>query len=108
MANRVFLPPLVDNAFVKCSNLGIRKFKDFYIANTFASFQQLSDKFSISKVDYFRFLQVRSFAHNTFPMFPKAPDDQCCWDSSIKVAQRLITPLNKGNLITTLTALFHK
>lgn len=85
-ANRVSLPPLVAKAFVKCSNVGIRKFKDFYIAITFASFQQLSDKFSIPKVDYFRF-----FAHNTFPMFPRAPDVQCCWDSSIKVAQLLIT-----------------
>lgn len=78
--------PLVANAFVKRSNLGIRKFKDFYIAITFASFQQLSDKFSIPKVDYFRF-----FAHNAFPMFPRAPDVQWCWDSSIKVAQLLIT-----------------
>lgn len=41
VANRVFLPPFVANAFAKCSNLGIRKFKDFYIAITFASFQQL-------------------------------------------------------------------
>lgn len=97
MANRVYPASLVDNAFVKWSNLCISKFKDLYVANTSASFQQDSGKFSIPTVYYFRFLQVHSFAHHTFPMSPKAPGEQC-WDYSIKEVQLLITPL-KGIII---------
>lgn len=62
----VFSLSSVDSAFVKWSNLGIKKCNDLYFANVFASFKQLSDKFSIPKVDYSRFLLVRSFVHNTF------------------------------------------
>lgn len=40
-----------------------------------ASFQQLADKFSLPKQHLFRYLQVRSFAHSTFPMFPNLPND---------------------------------
>ncbi|KAF3837636.1 hypothetical protein F7725_009404 [Dissostichus mawsoni] len=43
-ANHVFPPSLVDGAFTIWSNQGIKTFKDLHIHNTFASFQQLSDK----------------------------------------------------------------
>lgn len=74
-ANPIFPPSLVDDAFVIWSNAGIKSFKDLCINNNFAPFDQLSDKFGLSKHQFFRFLQIRSFAHNRFPQFPKIPTD---------------------------------
>ena len=74
-ANHVFHPSLVDGAFSTWSGLGIRTFKDLFVENVFASFQQLSDEYTIPKQHFFRYLQIRSFVHRTFPSFPNLPDD---------------------------------
>lgn len=72
-ANHMFQPSLVDAAFTIWSNLGIKSFKDLYIDNVFASFEQLSEKFDLPKHHLFRFFQIRSFVINTFPRFPNVP-----------------------------------
>lgn len=46
-ANHSFPPSLIGRAFEIWSNMGIKTFKDLYIDNTFASFEQLSKKFSL-------------------------------------------------------------
>ena len=74
-ANHAFPPSLIDCVFLRWSNFGIHNFKDLYINNVFATFQQLSDKFSLPKQHFFRYLQVRSFVHGTFPSFPNLPSD---------------------------------
>ncbi|KAF3856781.1 hypothetical protein F7725_017504 [Dissostichus mawsoni] len=53
-ANHVFPPSLVDGKFTIWSNQGIKTFKDLYIHNTFASFQQLSDTFALPSQHFFR------------------------------------------------------
>ncbi|KAF3833342.1 hypothetical protein F7725_027007 [Dissostichus mawsoni] len=52
--------------------------KTFYIDNTFASFQQLSDTFALPRQHFFRYLQIRSFVSNRFPQFPNHPTDSPC------------------------------
>lgn len=74
-ANHIFPPSLVDGAFVTWSNMGIKSFKDLYIDNTFASFEQLSGKFGLPKQHLFRFFQIRSFVNSRFPQFPNTPTD---------------------------------
>lgn len=52
-ANPVFHPSLIDGAFSLWSDYGIKAFRDLYIAGTFASFQQLSDKFHLPRQHFF-------------------------------------------------------
>lgn len=72
-ANHVFLPSLSDCAFTMWANLGIKTFKDLYVNNLFASFQQLKELYSIPNHHFFRYLQVRSFVLKTFSQFPNLP-----------------------------------
>ena len=74
-ANHVFQPSLMDGAFLAWSDLGITSFKDLFFDNVFASFQQLSDEYSIPRQQFVRYLQVRSFVRKTFPTFPDLPGD---------------------------------
>lgn len=74
-ANHAFPPSLIDSVFLRWTNFGIHNFKDLYINKVFASFQQLSDKFSLPKQHFFRYLQVCSFVHDTFPSFSNLPCD---------------------------------
>ena len=73
--NHIFPPSLIDNAFEIWSNKGIKAFKDLYIDNTFASFQQLAQKFSLPNHHFFRYLQVRNFITRMFPQFPGRPPE---------------------------------
>ncbi len=54
----------------------ISSFKDLYIDDVFASFEQLSDKFSIPRPrqHFYTYLQVRSLASKTFSSFSNLPD----------------------------------
>jgi len=68
--NHAFPPFLIDIVFLRWKNFGIHNFKDLYIDNVFASFQQLLVKFSLPRHHFFRYLQVRSFVQVAFPSFP--------------------------------------
>lgn len=74
-ANHSFPPSLIDRAFEIWSNMGIKTFKDLYIDNTFASFEQLSKKISLPNQHFFRYLQIRNFVLHRFPQFPSMPSD---------------------------------
>lgn len=75
VANHALPPSISDGAFSTLSNLGIKRFKDLYVDNIFASFQQLLELFSLPKHHFFRHLQIRSFVHNKYAQFPNLPDD---------------------------------
>lgn len=75
IANHGFIPSITDKAFLVWSSHGVNTFKDLYIDNIFASFQQLCEKYSIPKQHFFRYLQLRSFAHSHFPTFPNLPQE---------------------------------
>lgn len=67
VANHVFPPSSVDNAFVKCSNsLSLGSLKTCILTIFLLVFNKIQT--NSLKVDNFRFLQVRSFAQSTFPM----------------------------------------
>lgn len=52
-SNHVFSPSLLDSGFLSWSSCGINTFHDLYIEGTFASFQQLKEKFSLLKQHFF-------------------------------------------------------
>ena len=66
---------MVDGAFLAWSDLGIRTFKDLNFDNVFASFQQLSDEYSIPKQQFLKYLQIRGFVRQTCPTFPNLAGD---------------------------------
>lgn len=74
-SNPAFSPSIIDNAFSTWANLGIRRFQDLYIDNTFATFEQLSVKFGLPRSHFFRFLQIRSYVRSLDPRFPTLPGE---------------------------------
>lgn len=52
-ANHAFPLSLTDGLFLRWEKLGINTFKDLYIDNVFASFQQLSERFSLPRQHFF-------------------------------------------------------
>lgn len=72
-SNHVFSPSLSDSGFLFWSRCGINTFHGLYIDGTFASFQQLREKFSLPNQHFFRYLQICSFARVTFSNFPLLP-----------------------------------
>lgn len=60
---------------IEWSRVGISCIKDLFIDNTFALFQQISNRFSLPKNHFFRYLQVRSFITNTYREFPLLTDE---------------------------------
>lgn len=76
--NHAFLPSLRDGVFVTWARKGIKSMKDLYINNTFASFQQISERYSLPQSHFFRYLQVRSFVLSMFTTFPNYPGDSPC------------------------------
>lgn len=99
-SNPIFTPSLIDGAFNTWSSKGIKTFKDLFIDNTFATFSQLENKFSIPKTSFFRYFQIRSFVIQTFPSFPSLPQD-----SSLDVFLKP-TPMLK-NMISYILAQIH-
>lgn len=72
-SNFAFSPSMMDNTFSQWATYGLSMFKDLYIDDVFASFQQLVDKFSLPRNNFFRYLQARSFIRNMYPQFPRLP-----------------------------------
>ena len=60
-SNHLFKPSTQDPVFKDWHRKGLARFKDLFIDNPLASFEQLSDKFSLPKSDFFRYLQTRHF-----------------------------------------------
>lgn len=68
-SNHTFPPSLQDGAFNNWANLEIRSIKDLFINDTFASFQQLSDKFALPKHNFFRFCRFGTLLKTCFLSF---------------------------------------
>ena len=72
--NPLFKPPSFDSAFQEWHRKGIRHFRDLFVQNSFASFKQLSEKFDLPTIHFFRYLQVRHFIRSQVQSFPMASD----------------------------------
>ena len=70
--NPLFTPSVIDKAFLTWKDLGIVSIKHLYISGIFASFNQLTQAFSLQPT-HFRYLQVRNFVCRWFPGFPALP-----------------------------------
>ena len=60
-SNYLFKPSCQDSAFQEWHRKGIVHFKDLFINNSLASFEQLSRKFRLCKSNFFGYLQARHF-----------------------------------------------
>ncbi len=52
---------MMDTGFKLWCEKGIVKLQDLFIDNNLMSFQQIMDKYELSKSEFFRFLQIRHF-----------------------------------------------
>ncbi len=73
--NHFFLPSMQDGSFRSWSDKGITCFKDLFIDNLFASFEQLVSHFGLTKSDFFRVLQVRDYIRSFLSHFPVIPPE---------------------------------
>ena len=69
----MFTPSCTDPTFTEWFDKGIKSICNVYIEDTFASFSQLSQAYSLPKNHFFRYLQIRSFIQTTFHSFPAKP-----------------------------------
>ncbi len=67
--NHAFTPALLDRTFATWYTKGLKCLQDFYIDNTFASFDQLRDKYNLSKSHFFRYMQLRHFVRDNIPHY---------------------------------------
>ncbi len=72
--NHFFLPSMQDGSFRSWSDKGITCFKDLFIDNLFASFEQLVSHFGLTKSDFF-VLQVRDYIRSFLSHFPVIPPE---------------------------------
>jgi len=73
--NHFFPPSLQDGSFKSFSQKGIKCFKDLFLDNVFASFEQLVSRFGLTRSDFFRVLQVRHYVKSLIPDFPAIPSE---------------------------------
>lgn len=67
--NHTFHPALSDINLSIWKKKGLATVKDLYIDNVFASFDQLKRKFDLQPTDFFRYLQIRSYARINIRIF---------------------------------------
>ena len=97
--NHAFPPSFTDSAFKDWSRKGIVTVEDLYINGHFASFDQLVSKFSLSKTQFFRYLQLRNYVRQNIPSFESLPAD----DSMSKI---LLGSPEAKNLISSFVGIF--
>uniref|UniRef100_A0A8C6WLN3 Reverse transcriptase zinc-binding domain-containing protein n=1 Tax=Neogobius melanostomus TaxID=47308 RepID=A0A8C6WLN3_9GOBI len=68
--NNHTFPPSLDPAFLHWKSQGLAKLNDLYIDNVFASFDELSQKYSLPKNHLFRYFQIRNFVKSNTMSFP--------------------------------------
>jgi len=71
--NHLFPAGKIDFTYAQWQRVGLARCRDFYINNTFASFNNLSEKFQLSQSSLFRYLQVRHFVQSQSSTFPDLP-----------------------------------
>ena len=90
--NHEFPQALQEISFVQWKAKGINTIQDLFIDKIFGTFDQLCGKYQLSKTDFFKYLQIRSFAKTLLPSFPSQPIN-----SEINTVL-LKTPLKKGSI----------
>lgn len=63
----------IDRTYAQWQRIGLARCSDFYINNTFASFNDPSKKFQLSQSNLFRYFQVRHFVQSQSSTFPDLP-----------------------------------
>ncbi len=71
--NPLFPAGKIDYTYVQWQSIGLNKCSDFYIDNTFASFNDLLQKFKQTQSNLFRYFQVRHFIQSQSSTFPNLP-----------------------------------
>lgn len=74
---------------MKCHRSGITSFKDLFIVNKLASFEQLCNKV-LPASHFFRYLQARPFIHSHIPGSGPAPE------STLLETILQLNPTNRG------------
>uniref|UniRef100_A0AAR2LAI9 Reverse transcriptase domain-containing protein n=2 Tax=Pygocentrus nattereri TaxID=42514 RepID=A0AAR2LAI9_PYGNA len=75
MCNHFFLPAKMDKAFSVFESKGLRTIEDLYVDGTFISFNQFKDKFNLSHIHFFRYLQLRHYVRQNISHFESKPSD---------------------------------
>lgn len=75
-ANPTFTPSVLDGTFNTWKQIGICNVGNLYIEGTFASFQQLQEKYNLPKNQFFRYLQIRDYVRTHLPNFENAVADK--------------------------------
>ncbi len=73
LSNHLFAPANLDLGFRAGHLNGICFIRELYIAGIFASFNQLSEKNSLSPPNFFCYLQIRDFVRKGYTPFPNEP-----------------------------------
>ncbi len=90
--NHMFTPSIMDETFNTWSVKGLRTLKDIFIDGDFASFSQVKMKFQIPDSQFFRYLQLRSFASSSLSHYPSLPP------SSLLESIIDLSPYSKGTI----------
>ena len=85
-ANPLFTPSTIDGGFDRWKELGLHSVGDLYTNSSFVSFQQLQEKYGLSKSEFFRYVQVRHFIRIHLDHFENATPDKL--DGVSEIAQR--------------------
>ncbi|KAF3842432.1 hypothetical protein F7725_024383 [Dissostichus mawsoni] len=75
-SNPSFTPSIMDGTFDRWRELGMGSVGDLYIRGTFASFQQLQEKYGLARADFFKYLQIRHFVRTHLHDFETATPDK--------------------------------
>lgn len=70
-ANPTFTPSTLDGSFNVWKEVGLCDIGCLYIEGTFASFQQLQQKYNLPQHQFFRYLQVRNYVKTHLPNFER-------------------------------------
>jgi len=102
----MFTPSVTDGAFDSWPQIGIKSLYDLYIGDTFASFEQISQRFGIPRSDFFRYLQVRCFVISNSDCFPLCPPKSLldsifkCSTVTKQIISKIYTLLNSHQVIS--------
>lgn len=69
----LFIPSMQDSFFDIWAGKGLISLSDLYINGTFASFEQLVQRYDIPKSHFYRYLQLRNFVALNSDCFPTSP-----------------------------------
>uniref|UniRef100_A0AAR2M2X3 Reverse transcriptase zinc-binding domain-containing protein n=1 Tax=Pygocentrus nattereri TaxID=42514 RepID=A0AAR2M2X3_PYGNA len=62
-----------DDAFALWAKRGVVSLSDLYIDGKFASFEQLTQRYNIPRIHFYRYLQLRNFVSSNLDSFPLSP-----------------------------------